>query len=441
MQPAQCSRAEATSATTGLGGAHPIRMPEGYSSPAPLPKLFHVVINDDQPASIGLPVLHSYRRSTTVLGKGARAWGPAAWGGLAGGRRWLSLPSCSYPSHDDDRSNTLPAPRSGQPAQTIFTSSGHRRHAISSHPQTCVSLACWPKSLGLRNNITSPRPPQPPTGAKNQYGYGTVQCCIHTLRQQAGDGLPAPAPLFCATPAAVQIRLPSTPRLLLCLTRTWHNTAGSVLSNTSTEEASHSGWARGPPRRPGLPRDWPATAPVFKPSVPPLPPINPRPPRRLPARKEPLSYCPAAGRLQAKNKQRATGNESFSYHPGVACLRPAVAPSYSPASPFPAAQSPARAEVEPRGRLRRGEYTPAPPMETRRAEPGAGRALDANANGDAPWTIPGKLRALSSWALAPSLPTGPPQSSASMPAGCLAPRHFLSPRLVLIISRLTNVMH
>jgi len=65
------------------------------------------------------------------------------------------------------------------------------------------------------------------------------------LRQQAGDGLPAPAPLFCATPAAVQIRLPSTPRLLLCLTRTWHNTAGSVLSNTSTEEASHSGWARG----------------------------------------------------------------------------------------------------------------------------------------------------------------------------------------------------
>lgn len=210
-----------------------------------------------------VPVLHSYRRSTTVLGKGARAWGPAAWGGLAGGRRWLSLPSCSYPSHDDDRSNTLPAPRSGQPAQTIFTSSGHRRHAISSHPQTCVSLACWPKSLGLRNNITSPRPPQPPTGAKNQYGYGTVQCCIHigtrdapkaqqstvshrtALRQQAGDGLPAPAPLFCATPAAVQIRLPSTPRLLLCLTRTWHNTAGSVLSNTSTEEASHSGWARG----------------------------------------------------------------------------------------------------------------------------------------------------------------------------------------------------
>lgn len=26
MQPAQCSRAEATSATTGLGGAHPIRV-------------------------------------------------------------------------------------------------------------------------------------------------------------------------------------------------------------------------------------------------------------------------------------------------------------------------------------------------------------------------------------------------------------------------------
>lgn len=135
-----------------------------------------------------VPVLHSYRLSTTVLGKGARAWGPAAWGGLAGGRRWLSLPSCSYPSHDDDRSNTLPAPRSGQPAQTIFTSSGHRRHAISSHPQTCVSLACWPKSLGLRNNITSPRPPQPPTGAKNQYGYGTVQCCIHSRYEGRTEG-------------------------------------------------------------------------------------------------------------------------------------------------------------------------------------------------------------------------------------------------------------
>ncbi|UNI13256.1 hypothetical protein JDV02_000013 [Purpureocillium takamizusanense] len=94
-----------------------------------------------------------------------------------------------------------------------------------------------------------------------------------------------------------------------------------------------------------------------------------------------------------------------------------------------------RTGAEPRDILRTGSHVMAARRHRRwqikRAEShGAGQALDANANGDAAWPIPGKLQSLSSWALAPSPPT---------PAALLTPAH--PPQLVLRISRLTNVMH